>query len=370
MKSVDEYVPPSGHVSSATVTVDHDKAGISKSFLNLNGSNSPDWVLGVPNAKIRTDTDITLELAASGKSLQPYQGAWVTLLTKQSYLPGLIILHDSLKKVETKFPLLVLYTSSLELQALQTMQKLGIEHKFVEYLNPPSGISHIAERFVDTWTKLRTCELDGLDRVVMIDNDMIVLQNMDELFYMNLGRDSIAANHGCICNLDDSSWAPEFFKVENCPYTGQKHPTCLTEPAASGDGLPKGHRQLNSGLVVLHPDPSMKERIEQYISDPPKDQTFLFPDQDVLVGVYGNNWRSLSWTYNAVKISREWHADMWDDRSIKNLHYICDKPWTTRTKPGEQDFYLHYCWWKQWDEFMAASRDDDMKQYLNTLVGQ
>lgn len=342
----------------------------SGSSLNLRDSESPDWVLGVPNAKIRTETDITIELAASDHQCEPYNGAWVTLLTKQSYLPGLIILHDSLRKVETKFPLLVLYTSSLEIEAIHTMKTLGIDHKFVEYLHPPSGMSHIAERFVDTWTKLRTCELDNLERVVMIDNDMIVLQNMDELFYMALDKNNIAANHGCICNLDDSSWAPDFFTQENCPYSGQRHPTSLTNPARAGDDLPSGHRQLNSGLVVLHPHPSMKAKIENYIANPPNGKTFWFPDQDVLVGVYGNNWRSLSWTYNAVKISREWHVDMWNDRSIKNLHYICDKPWTVRNKEGEEDLYLHYCWWRQWDEFIRASTDGNMKLYLNSLVGQ
>lgn len=327
-----------------------------------------DWVLGVPSAEVRTATDITLELEASGAACEPYNGAWITLLTKQTYLPGLVILDASLRRVGSKFPLVVLYTSSLEREAIETMGKLGIEHRFTEYIYPPEGISHIAERFVDTWTKLRICEVDGYERVVMIDNDMLVLQNMDELFHMTLDRHAIAANHGCICNLDDSSWAPAWFTRDNCPYTGQTHPTALTRPAATGDALPEGHRQLNSGLVVLHPSPGLRRSIEAYIADPPPDQTFLFPDQDVLVGVYGNNWRSLPWTYNAVKISREWHADMWDDASIKNLHYICDKPWQARTPDGERDLYLHYCWWRQWDEFMARLEDASLHTYLDSLV--
>lgn len=327
-----------------------------------------DWVLGVPNPTIETETDITLEIKNSNTETKPYRGAWVTLLTKQTYLPGLIILNDSLRKVGSKFPLVVVYTSSLEQEAIDTMRTLDIDHRFIEYIYPPKGISHIAERFVDTWTKLRICEMDTYDRVVMIDNDMIVLQNMDELFYMKMDKQTIAANHGCICNLDDSAWAPEWFTKDNCPYTGQQHPTSLTSPAASGDGLPKGHRQLNSGLVVLHPSPDLRQRVEDYMKNPPADQKFLFPDQDVLVGVYGDNWRSLSWTYNAVKISREWHEAMWDDRSIKNLHYICDKPWEKRIPTGEKDLYLHYCWWLQWDEFMQKVQQPNIVKYLQSLV--
>ncbi|CCG84157.1 protein of unknown function [Taphrina deformans PYCC 5710] len=329
-----------------------------------------EWVLGVPNPDIHTETDVTLEVQSSGTSQEPYDGAWVTLLTKQTYLPGLIILNDSLLKVRSQFPLLVLYTASLEPEALETMAKLGIEHRFCEYIHPPAHISHIAPRFVDTWTKLRICEVEGFRRVVMIDNDMLVLQNMDELFHMTLGDDQIAANHGCICNLDDSAWAPAWFTRDNCPYTGQSHPSSLTHPAPTGAALGPGHRQLNSGLVVLRPSPALKARIEAYIAHPPPDQTFQFPDQDVLVGLYGHEWRSLSWTYNAVKISREWHADMWSDRGMKNLHYICDKPWEKR--PDGQDFYLHYCWWDQWDKWIAQHGDSEpqMARYLGTLVAQ
>lgn len=37
-------------------------------------------------------------------------------------------------------------------------------------------------------------------RVVLLDADMIVMRNMDELFDMDLPKDSIAAAHVCACN--------------------------------------------------------------------------------------------------------------------------------------------------------------------------
>ena len=50
-------------------------------------------------------------------------------------------------------------------------------------------------------------------RVVLIDADMMVLRNMDELMDMELPPGHIAATHGCVCNLDKSSWAPAHWYV-------------------------------------------------------------------------------------------------------------------------------------------------------------
>jgi inositol 3-alpha-galactosyltransferase len=46
-------------------------------------------------------------------------------------------------------------------------------------------------------------------RLVLIDGDMMLKQNMDELFNIPLEPDQIACNFACVCNLDKSSWAPE-----------------------------------------------------------------------------------------------------------------------------------------------------------------
>ena len=44
---------------------------------------------------------------------------------------------------------------------------------------------------------------------MLIDGDMMLKQNMDELFNIPLKPDQIACNFACVCNLDKSSWAPE-----------------------------------------------------------------------------------------------------------------------------------------------------------------
>lgn len=45
-----------------------------------------------------------------------------------------------------------------------------------------------------------TCEMGVGQRVVMLDSDMLVVDNMDELMTMPLEEDWIAAAHACTCN--------------------------------------------------------------------------------------------------------------------------------------------------------------------------
>ena len=85
----------------------------------------------------------------------------------------------------------------------------GIPSQKVEYLLPKAGKDYSADpRFYDCWTKLTPFSLVEYDRVVQLDSDMLVMQNMDELMEMELdgpglagkGKKVFAAGHACVCN--------------------------------------------------------------------------------------------------------------------------------------------------------------------------
>lgn len=84
--------------------------------------------------------------------------AYVTLLTKTSYLPGTLVLEQSLRSVGTKYPFIVMATSTLGADARGVLSRRGIEIIDVDALLPEPGVHKVAEhdaRFADTWTKLR-----------------------------------------------------------------------------------------------------------------------------------------------------------------------------------------------------------------------
>ncbi|KAL8825426.1 MAG: hypothetical protein Q9170_007793, partial [Blastenia crenularia] len=192
--------------------------------------------------------------------------AWVTLLTRSSYLPGVITLAYSLSHHKTVYPLIVLITPSLPTSSIRALE-LETHHNPllkvhpIEPLLPPQLQKYIndqaeptsasvASRFEDTWTKLRAFSLTHLSTAVFLDADLTVYRNMDEVFDVELpGDDWIAANHACVCNLDHDSWAPGNWKRENCAYVPLSHPSALytATPVPRDAKPPHTYALLNSG---------------------------------------------------------------------------------------------------------------------------
>ena len=88
--------------------------------------------------------------------------AWVTLLTKTSYLQGCLVLNHSLQRVKSKYPLVVFATPELPEQARSILQRKGIRVRDIKYIDPPKQGKELDEhdqRFADTWTKLRCFEM-------------------------------------------------------------------------------------------------------------------------------------------------------------------------------------------------------------------
>ena len=62
-----------------------------------------------------------------------------------------------------------------------------------------------------------------LQRVVMLDSDMIVMRNMDELMELDLPSDWIAAAHACACNPRKLAHYPEDWWASHCTSTSSLH---------------------------------------------------------------------------------------------------------------------------------------------------
>jgi hypothetical protein len=88
----------------------------------------------------------------------PSKAAYVTLLTSISYLPGVLVLNQSLRRVKSKYRLVVMVTPSLPDSARKVLSRQRIGITEVETLRPPEGKHNLHahdSRFADTWTKLR-----------------------------------------------------------------------------------------------------------------------------------------------------------------------------------------------------------------------
>ena len=311
--------------------------------------------------------------------------AWVTLLTRSSYLPGVITLAYSLRQHSSAHPLVVLITPSLPESTIRALEFETHHNPFlivhpVDPLLPKGPVTLIAARFEDTWTKLRAFELTFYDVCVFLDADITVYKNMDEVFDIALpGRDWIAANHACVCNLDHDSWAPENWTADNCAWTPLEHPSSLgtATPVSPHDKPPHTHTLLNGGLFLYHPSSQLWDDMMAAFQSSKELSTYQFPDQDFLASFFLAKWLSLPWKYNALKTMENWHPNIWRDEEVHGLHYIVDKPWERRVASDGvgghlgRDGKTHGWWWDVWERWIRDRvGNGELLATLQSLVAE
>ena len=306
---------------------------------------------------------------------RPEKRCYVTLVTSPSYLPGAIILAHSLIKHNSAYPLLIQYTSSLgkeciqacEFEASRTSGRIILQQ--VELLLPRPGQENtgsVAERFKDTFTKLRAFQIykQGYTTACFLDADTAIFnESPDTIFNTALpGPDWIGANHACVCNLDDNLWAPEDWWKGNCAYTAITSPDGVA-PKITEKSRPTYH-VLNSGMFLFHPSEELWNDMLKFFYASENLKTYQFPDQDFITEYFHLRWVPMSWKYNAIKTMRYWHPAMWSDQEVVVLHYIVDKPWERPvSKDGiaghlGRDGVTHGWWWdlhREWTEEVSGS---------------
>jgi inositol 3-alpha-galactosyltransferase len=174
--------------------------------------------------------------------------AYVTLLTRPSYLAGAVLLAYTLNKHSPNTPLIITYTPETLAETSINAFKAEAKHSNiilhpVEHLRlPEDGTEHgmVAERFIDTWTKLRVFDLwdmpeHNFERICWLDADMMIFSNSSPLIFNSSndeylkGGDGMRtmAVHTCVCNLDHDSWAPPEWNQQNCAMHHLTTPTNL-----------------------------------------------------------------------------------------------------------------------------------------------
>lgn len=277
---------------------------------------------------------------------------WATLITNSGYLPGALTLNYSLKKLKSKYPLIALYTDKLDSSSLQALHDDGIPTLQIENLSPAANPNLVYDkRFTDTWSKLYFFKLTQFKRIIQLDSDMLILQNMDELMTLPLGDHNFASTHACVCNPLKKAHYPSSWTGENCVFS-RLVPGSDNEPLPDvyGPNCKLGLSKCNSGLLIVEPSIESFNAILSALEDGDKTQSYLFPDQDLLADVFYRNWLSLSHNYNCLKTYKYCHPQLWDLSKIKNIHFILSpKPWDVDRSYNDESGTFHL-WWNENEE--------------------
>lgn len=231
--------------------------------------------------------------------------AFVTLATNPDYATGAAALFRSLRRTGTRADLVLLYTDLPE-AAVEGLRSLDVRPVRVELLPTSAEFNalHARDRLhgaapftkgekppfhtpLDNFAKLRLWQLD-YDRVVFIDADALVLQNIDRLF-----------------DYPEFSAAPNVY-----------------------ESLADFHR-LNSGVFTARPAPATFKAMLARLDQPGRfwrrtDQTFLetfFP-----------GWHGLPIFDNMLQYVWINLPQLWRWQDIRVLHYQYEKPWQDHAK--------------------------------------
>ncbi len=231
--------------------------------------------------------------------------AFVTLATNPDYAIGAAALFRSLRRTGTGADLVLLYTDLPDM-TVDDLRALDVRTVRVELLPTSDAFNELHARArlhgaapftkgekppfhtpLDNFAKLRLWQLD-YERVVFIDADAIVLQNIDRLFDY-----------------------PEFSAAPNVYET-----------------LGDFHR-LNSGVFTARPSQATFQAMLKRLDQPGvfwrrTDQTFLES--------YFPNWHGLPVFDNMLQYVWLNLPDLWRWQDIRVLHFQYEKPWQDHAK--------------------------------------
>lgn len=144
--------------------------------------------------------------------------SYVSLLTNDNYTYGIVLLKESMKQVNTKYPLHVLVTDNVSTASLELLTQLGATYEVVDTIAISEDIynynfninKRLAVTWKNCWTKFKIFDLTQFDKIVFLDADIMVLKNLDHLFskkhmtaaldgeYFKLWPDRPHFNSGCM----------------------------------------------------------------------------------------------------------------------------------------------------------------------------
>ncbi|KAL4442944.1 hypothetical protein ABPG77_008435 [Micractinium sp. CCAP 211/92] len=273
--------------------------------------------------------------------------AYVTLLTKDAYLPGVQALHRSMQVVGCRYPLIVMHTKGVSQAALDAVSREGMTLCFTEQF-AAEGVDHSEYKrslYLECWNKLRMWEMTEWDRLIYLDADMILLRSTDQLFDLPPGFHAVGDCYG----------GREFEEERNS--------CCHFTPDATPE-------YFNAGFYVMTPSLDELGEMKQALKEGRCPVRF-FAEQDFLNGFFKGRWRHLPLVYNGQKRIKYHHPEQWSMDSLYIIHYVDEKPWShwyseENMQYREENDY----WWDVYEGRLTPALRRLPERHLITGLGE
>lgn len=297
--------------------------------------------------------------AAAGKQVQMVgtcnsnggyrpKGAYVTFLAGSGdYVKGVVGLAKGLRKVRSVYPLVVAVVPDVPEEHRQILRGQGCVVREIEPIYPPENhVQYVRAYYGINYSKLRIWNFEEYSKMVYLDADMLVYENIDHLFDTPDGY--FYAVMDCFC---EKTWThtPQY-SVGYC----QQCPEKVAWPADMGSPPPL---YFNGGMFVYEPSRlTCTSLLETLKITPPTP----FAEQDFLNVFFEKIYRPIPPVYNLVPAMLWRHPENVERDKVKIVHFCAtgSKPWSYNEKEANldrEDIKMFVAKW--WDIYNDKSLD-------------
>ncbi|CAN1219377.1 Galactinol synthase 2 [Linum perenne] len=243
--------------------------------------------------------------------------AYVTFLAGNGdYVKGVVGLAKGLRKVKSKYPLVVAILPDVPQEHRRILVSQGCIVREIEPVTPPDNQTQFAMAYyVINYSKLRIWKFVEYSKMIYLDGDIQVFSNIDHLFDLPDGR--FYAVMDCFC---EKTWShtPQY-KIGYC----QQRPDKVQWASELG---PKPALYFNAGMFVYEPSLAIYDKLLEKLKVTPPTP---FAEQDFLNMFFRDIYRPIPSSYNLVLAMLWRHPENVQLDQVKVVHYCAagSKPW-------------------------------------------
>ncbi|KAG6508421.1 galactinol synthase 1-like [Zingiber officinale] len=255
--------------------------------------------------------------------------AYVTFLAGDGdYVKGVVGLAKGLRKVGSAYPLVVAMLPDVPESHRRLLVSQGCIVRAIEPVYPPESQTQFAMAYyVINYSKLRIWEFVEYKKIVYLDADIQVYENIDYLFDLPDGR--FYAVMDCFC---EKTWShtPQY-EIGYC----QQCPDKVAWPAREL-GRPPPSLYFNAGMFVHEPSLATCESLLATLKITPPTP---FAEQDFLNMFFEDIYEPIPLIYNLVLAMLWRHPENVELEKVKVVHYCAagSKPWRYTGKEANMD---------------------------------
>ncbi|KAM0836864.1 hypothetical protein ACQ4PT_062037 [Festuca glaucescens] len=258
----------------------------------------------------------------------PVKGAYVTFLAGSGdYWKGVVGLAKGLRAVKLACPLVVAVLPDVPEDHRRVLLDQGCVVREIEPVYPPESQTRFAMAYyVINYSKLRIWEFVEYERMVYLDADIQVFDNIDHLFDLEPGH--FYAVKDCFC---EKTWShtPQY-EIGYC----QQCPDRVTWPEHDLGAPPPLY--FNAGMFVHEPSLATAKALldKLVVTDPTP-----FAEQDFLNMFFRDVYKPISNVHNLVLAMLWRHPENVELGEVKVVHYCAagSKPWRFTGEEANMD---------------------------------